>query len=123
MLAIKAYRKSNWLDEAQTRHKTRFEYMNKGTIRDEQVYTSRTGKWTPSGWVFDEETKMWQPPDYLSEESKIKWRWDEDKQIRIDAEKEARIAKYKEYHKDKPPTFEEWKALREQEKNKEHPGD
>ena len=121
-LAIKKHKESSWLDEAQKRQQTRFEYLNKNIMHDGPEYPSRSGKWTASGWVFDEKTQMWQPPDYLAEESRIKWRWDEEKKIWIDADKEARMARYKEYHKDKPPTFEEWKAMKEQHKNDEHPG-
>ena len=92
--------------------------------QEEQEYKSTTGKWYSTGWVFDEKTQLWQPPDYLSEESKIKWRWDDEKQIWVDTEKEARMARYKEYHKDRPPTFEEWKAMKEQQqKNEQHPGE
>ena len=36
-------------------------------------------KWYPTGWVFNEETQLWEPPDYLRPESKNKWKWDEKK--------------------------------------------
>ena len=89
---------------------------------DVKGYESQKGKWYPTGWVFNEETQLWQAPDYMTEQSQTKWRWDAEKKIWIDAEKEARMARYKEYHKDKPPTFEEWKAMRQQEdQNKQHP--
>ena len=89
---------------------------------DAKGYESQKGKWYPTGWVFNEETQLWQAPDFLTEQSQTKWRWDEEKKIWIDSEKEARMARYKEYHKDKPPTFEEWKAMRQQEEqNKQHP--
>ena len=76
-------------------------------------------KWYPTGWVFNEETQLWEPPDYLRPESKNKWKWDEKKKIWIDTEKERRLSRYKEYHKNKPPTFEEWKSLKEQESTSE----
>ena len=47
-------------------------------------------KWYPSGWVFNEETQLWEPPDYLSKESKEKWEWDEEKRIWIDKEKDRK---------------------------------
>ena len=169
-LTLKEKKESNWLDEVQKRQQNRFEYLNKNIIRDEPEYPSRSGKWTASGWVFDNETQSWkapdyqtqtpeiqqqpnskqqeksfqsmtgkwttsgwvfdsktqtwQAPDYLAEESRIKWRWDEEKQIWIDAGKEERMARYREYHKDRPPTFEEWKAMKEQQqKNEQHPGE
>lgn len=75
-------------------------------------------KWYPSGWVFNEETQLWEPPDYVSDQSKDKWRWDEKKQIWIDQEKEARQERYHEFRKSqgKEPTYEEWKAAREAER-------
>ena len=82
---------------------TLIEYRSNKTERREPEYQSRAGKWTPSGWIFDNETQTWQSPDYLP----------------IDQDKETRLAKYKEYHKDRPPTFEEWKTMKE----KEHPGE
>lgn len=78
-------------------------------------------RWYPTGWIFNEETQLWEPPDYLSKQTKQKWRWDDEKKIWIDTEKEQRLIRYKEYHKDKPPTFEEWKAEREAQINNEHP--
>ena len=81
---------------------TIIEYQNSNASKMGPEYQSRAGKWTPSGWVFDNETQSWQSPDYPP----------------VDQEKEARLAKYKEYHKDRPPTFEEWKATKEQ-----HPGE
>ena len=46
-------------------------------------------KWYPTGWVFNEETKLWEPPDYIPEgERPVKPKRTE-------------------------PTFEEWKASRE----------
>ena len=68
-----------------------------------------------TGWTYNEKTQLWEPPDYAKKESDKKWKWDSDKKIWVDQEKEKRLAKYKEYHKDRPPTFEEWKAAREKE--------
>lgn len=84
-------------------------------------YAFNKNKWSASGWIYNEETKLWVPPDYLSEQSKVKWRWDEKKQIWIDQEKEERLARYHEFRKSqgKEPTYEEWKAAREAEQNKD----
>lgn len=73
--------------------------------------------WYPTGWTFNEKTKLWEPPDYISNQSKEKWRWDEKKQIWIDREREARLERYQEFRRSqgKEPTFEEWKAAREAE--------
>ena len=70
-------------------------------------------KWYPTGWTFNEKTKLWDPPDFVSKESSEKWRWDEEKKIWIDKEKETRMKRYRKYHEGQPPTFEEWKAQRE----------
>lgn len=74
-------------------------------------------KWYPTGWVFNEETQKWDPPDYLSAESKEKWVWDAKKQVWIDQVKEARLERYHEFRKSqgKGPSYEEWKAAREAE--------
>lgn len=102
---IQKQKESKWLEEAQQRQKTRFEYLN-GTPRQNSKITKieprvpKDGypgkqKWYPTGWVFNEETQLWDPPDYLNSAPKDK------------------LARYKEYHKNRPPTFEEWKAERE----------
>lgn len=74
---------------------------------------------SPTGWTYDKDTQRWEPPQNMSTESREKWRWDPEKRIWIDREKEARIKRYQEYRKSqgKEPTFEEWKAqrLKEQE--------
>lgn len=77
--------------------------------------------WYPSGWTYNEKTKLWEPPDYISDQSKEKWRWDEKKQIWIDKEKEARLERYREFRRTqgKTLTYEEWKAAREAELQKE----
>ena len=72
-------------------------------------------KWYPTGWTYNTKTGKWEPPNYLQDQSKEKWEWNEDKQIWINKEKEARLEKYRKYHEGRPPTFEEWKAAREQE--------
>lgn len=79
----------NWLEEEQKKQNARFEYLNSHL--------------------------QWEPPDFVKKESDKKWKWDPDKKIWVDQEKEERLAKYREYHKDRPPTFEEWKAAREKE--------
>ena len=70
-------------------------------------------KWYPTGWTYNDKTGKWDPPDYLRKESKDKWRWDANKGIWIDQEKEERLEKYRKFHEGRPPTFEEWKANRE----------
>lgn len=85
------------------------------------IYPAQRGEWSPTGWVYDRNTKQWEPPEYLSEESERKWRWDEEKRIWIDLEKEQRIERHKQWRKEqgKGPTFEEWKEQRMKEKAQE----
>lgn len=42
---------------------------------------------SPTGWIWDEETKTWVPPDSLVKESKEQWEWDPVKKIWIDKTK------------------------------------
>lgn len=79
------------------------------------IYQAQHGEWSPTGWVYDRDTKKWDPPDYLSKESEEKWRWNEEKRIWIDTEKEKRQEKHKQWRQEegKGPTYEEWKAQRE----------
>ena len=132
--------RDSWIDQAQEKSERKFRNANSNIIdaskarqRKEQKEKARkqwleeTGKtegpknqepkWYPSGWVFNEETQKWDPPDYLSSQSKEKWAWDVEKQIWIDREKESRKDRYHEFRKSqgKGPTYEEWKAAREAE--------
>ena len=88
---------------------------------EDPVYESRQGKWSPAGWVFNEENQKWEPPDYLAKESREKWVWDVKKQIWVDQEKEARLERYRAYRKSqgKGPTYEEWKAAKLKEQHPE----
>ena len=89
-LIIKKFHRGTWLDEAQKKQQTRFEYMNQAILEE---------------------------PD----ENKV---WDTEKSRWIDMAQVRRMERYKEYRKGKPPTFEEWKAMKEQQqKNEEHPGE
>ena len=115
----------SWLEEEQKKQNARFEYLNshlQSSTRNKkhkndgyQGNFKKKTRWYPTGWTFNEKTQLWEPPDYAKRESDRKWRWDPDKKIWVDQEKEERLAKYREYHKDRPPTFEEWKAAREKE--------
>lgn len=74
-----------------------FSSRKKKTYRHKQIYEIRTnhqnknGKfYSPTGWTFNEETKLWEPPDYLIKQSKEKWEWDEEKRIWIDKEKDRK---------------------------------
>ena len=75
-------------------------------------YNSMQGKWSPTGWVYNTKTGKWDPPDYLAKESSDKWRWNEEKQIWVDVEKEKRLERYRKNREGKPPSYEEWKAAK-----------
>lgn len=66
---------------------------------------SQEPKWYPTGWYFNEKTKLWEPPDYINEDT-------------ADIENQKlRLERYREYRRSqgKEPTYEEWKAAREAE--------
>lgn len=118
--------RKNWIQSVQDIQEKRFDYLNdhisKQKTNDKNSYKRNKGKgvkWYPTGWTYNEKTQLWEPPDYLHKESAEKWRWDPDKRIWIDKEKEARMEKYRKYHEGQPPTFEEWKAQREKQKQEE----
>ena len=85
---------------------------------NEEPYEAEHNEISPTGWIYDRDIRKWVPPEYLAEESQKKWRWDEEKRIWIDVEKEKRIERHKQWRKEqgKGPTFEEWKAMQEQKK-------
>lgn len=87
----------------------------------ENVFESRQGEWTATGWYREDESDLWQPPDYIKQESRDKWQWDEEKRIWIDLEKKARLERYRAYRESegKGLTYEEWKAAKM--KEAEHP--
>ena len=80
---------------------------------------SNNTQWYPTGWTYNEETQLWEPPDYVKKESDQKWDWDQKKRIWIDKEKAARNERYRKAHEGQPPTFEEWKAAREAEQKQD----
>ena len=77
----------------------------------EEPYEAEHNQVSVTGWVYDRDTRKWAPPERLSQESREKWRWDPEKEIWIDLEKEARMERYQAFRRSqgKPPTFEEWK--------------
>ena len=91
------------------------------------AYQARHGECSATGWIYDRDTKKWDPPEYLIKESRTRWKWDEEKQIWIDLEKQRRIAKHQAYLAStagsREPTYEEWKAqkLKEKQSKEDHP--
>ena len=45
--------------------------------------------WYPTGWIYNEKTKLWEPPDFLVAEAKDRWVWDPEKGIWIDLHKDT----------------------------------
>ena len=132
--------RNNWPEDAQQKEQNKFDYLNpqlsnkakkkplnyaRNMTFDEWINDHKNDgfegnpkegiRWYPTGWTYNTKTGKWEPPNYLQDQSKEKWEWNEDKQIWIDKEKEARLEKYRKYHEGRPPTFEEWKAAREKE--------
>lgn len=86
-------RKKNedWLYKAQKRQQVRMdnslpplapEYKpHKKTLKEKR--NERKGR-SPTGWYFNEESGLWEPPANLKKESKDRWEWDENKRIWVD---------------------------------------
>lgn len=85
----------------------------------ESTKNKREPNWYPSGWVFNEETQLWDPPEYLQKEARHRWEWNQEKGIWIDKEKEARLERYRKYHEGREPTYEEWRAAQQKKKDPE----
>lgn len=52
-------------------------------------YTNyKNNPWYPTGWTWNDDKKLWEPPDYLAKESKERWEWDDEKYIWRDKTKE-----------------------------------
>ena len=83
---------NDWLTRAQARQEIRFENSLPPVLPKQKPRKLRKQKkdatWYPSGWTLNQETGMWEPPDYLSRQSKKRWKWDEDKRIWIDKTKQ-----------------------------------
>ena len=109
-----------WVDPDQTDEEERRRARERVRDNWNKCYESRTGKWSPTGWYYNEKTGQWEPPDHVVKESAETWQWDAEKQIWINVKEERRKERYREYHKNQPPTFEEWKAQREAEQAKEN---
>lgn len=112
------YDSSDWLSKAQQRQNKRYEYTDPASRpRPQKGAQKRENEpnWYPSGWTYNEDTQLWEPPDYIRNESNDKWKWDPEKKIWIDTEKQRRIDRYHEFRAKEgmPPTYEEWKAERE----------
>lgn len=103
------------------------EFTEPKELEEPAIYQARHGEWSPTGWVYDRDTKKWDPPDYLSKESDEKWRWNEEKGIWIDTQKEKRQEKHKQWRREqgKEPSYEEWKKAKlesERKKDSENRG-
>lgn len=114
LLTGKRSRKSNslksndWLTRAQARQEIRFKNSLPQVLASEMETEKKSKKKRktpqkqqryPSGWVKNEDTGLWEPPEYLKEESKSRWKWDDEKRIWIDT-----------YKKEEPPVIQKKEA-------------
>lgn len=116
-------RSDDWLKNAQERQQKRYEYEDPYFAKSKPGPEPKDSKiMFESGWSWNEENKLWEPPSNASAESKKKWEWDAERQIWVDVEQQKRLERYNEFRKKqgKGPTYEEWKAAREAERNKEN---
>lgn len=44
--------------------------------------------WYPTGWIYNKETELWEPPENLIAESYDRWAWDEKRGIWVDLYKQ-----------------------------------
>lgn len=116
-------RSDDWLYNAQVRQQKRYEYGDPYFAKKQPEPEQKDHKVVfESGWTWNEKTKLWEPPSNASAESKKKWEWDAERQIWVDVEQQKRLERYKAFREKegKGPTYEEWKAAREAERNKEN---
>lgn len=105
LMRIRLKKADKLIQEYEEERRTHKRTMNKKSYAEP--------KWYPTGWVFNEETQLWEPPDYIEKEAEQKWKWDEEKKIWVDKEKLFRQERYQKFREGKEPTFDEWKAQRD----------
>lgn len=122
-LITKNQKESDWLRSAHKRQQKKYEYGDPYFAKTKPGPNPESSKLMfESGWTWNEDTKLWEPPSNASAESKKKWEWDAERQIWVDVEQQKRLERYKAFREKqgKGPTYEEWKAAREAESNKEN---
>lgn len=124
MLGRKIRFRINFDQDVSTTGKDYSEEFQELETEEPVTYQSQHGEWSPTGWVYDRDTQKWDPPEYLAEESARKWRWNEEKRIWVDQDKEERLQRYREYRRSQGngPTYEEWKAAKLAEEKEKHSG-
>lgn len=76
----------NWINKAQERQQKRWDYTDP-TSKPRKGNTSKPvneSNWYPTGWTWNEKKQLWEPPDYLSQESQERWEWNESSRIWVD---------------------------------------
>ena len=83
----------------------------------EEPYEAEHNQVSETGWIYDRDIRKWVPPEQLLKESHKKWKWDPDKKIWIDLEKERRLERHRQWRQaqGKPPSFEDWKKQKQKE--------
>lgn len=110
---IKVIKSKSWIENAEDRQQKRFDYLNPHTQK------AKEKQWTSEGWRWDEEKGEWVAPYHLRVKEKIQWVWDEEKQVWVEKERKERMERYRKYREGKEPTYEEWKAAREKERQEQ----
>lgn len=114
---------NDWLTRAQARQEIRFKNslpqvlaseLDEGKKSKKKRKAPKNQQSYPSGWVKNEDTGLWEPPEYLKEESKSRWVWNDEKRIWIDTYKKAEtpIPEKKEAIPQKNPEIR-WKWIPE----------
>ena len=78
----KDWHSDDWLVQAQERQNRIYDYTDPVRSSEKQ--------WSPTGWYFDESKGEWVAPDYIQQEAKTRWEWDDKKRIWIDKSKKKR---------------------------------
>ena len=73
-------KEKDWLTEAQQRQQNKYaysdpqysRYKNKITKAPKEKYDKAGGKWSATGWYFNPDTELWEPPKRMSRRSKKK---------------------------------------------------
>lgn len=69
----------DWMQNANARQQNRYEYSD-------PQWTRNNGKWSPSGWYFDEQKQKWVAPDYVDSSRNTRWEWNERAKMWVDPE-------------------------------------
>ena len=98
----------DWMQDANARQKNRYEYYD-------PEWTKDNGKWSPSGWYYDEKKGKWIPPDYMDSSRNTRWEWNERAKMWVDPEQMNREKNEVSYEEIR----QRWKDYKKTEEAKE----